>query len=236
LPPGCNPTTAQISAALGTASATDLCGTPTLVPSDGAVISTGCARSQTRTFTATDACGNIATDTRTVSWTEDITAPVITITQTPLPPGCNPTTAQISAALGTASATDLCGTPTLVPSDGAVISTGCARSQTRTFTATDACGNIATDTRTVSWTEDITAPVITITQTPLPPGCNPTTAQISAALGTASATDLCGTPTLVPSDGAVISTGCARSQTRTFTATDACGNIATDTRTVSWTD
>jgi hypothetical protein len=86
-----------------------------------------------------------------------------------LPPGCNPTTAQISAALGTASATDLCGTPTLVPSDGAVISTGCARSQTRTFTATDACGNIATDTRTVSWTSDLTAPVITITQTPLPP-------------------------------------------------------------------
>ena len=48
--------------------------------SDGPVVSNGCARSQTRTFTAIDACGNTATASRTVTWTADVTAPVITAT------------------------------------------------------------------------------------------------------------------------------------------------------------
>src|SRR5678815_3168209 len=40
--------------------------------------STGCSRSQTRIFTAVDGCGNLATDTRTVTW--QICPPVITPT------------------------------------------------------------------------------------------------------------------------------------------------------------
>jgi hypothetical protein len=65
--------------------------------------------------------------------------------------GCNPTTAQINAAFGTATATDNCGTVTLTFVDGPVISTGCNRSQTRTWTATDGCGNTATVSVTVTW-------------------------------------------------------------------------------------
>ena len=46
--------------------------------SDGTVTSDGCARSQTRTWTAIDACGNTASASRTVTWTSDDTAPVFT--------------------------------------------------------------------------------------------------------------------------------------------------------------
>ena len=35
-------------------------------------------RSQTRTFTATDACGNTATIQELLTWTEDLTPPVFT--------------------------------------------------------------------------------------------------------------------------------------------------------------
>jgi hypothetical protein len=84
--------------------------------------------------------------------------------------GCNPSAAAINAALGTASATDLCGTPTLVPSDGLITSTGCSRSQTRTFTATDPCGNSATISRTVNWTVDIIPPTINVTQNSIASG------------------------------------------------------------------
>jgi hypothetical protein len=190
----------------------------TPVVSDGPVISNGCARSQTRTFTATDACGNTATASRTATWTADVTAPVITATGGSLSLGCNPTQAGINGALGSASATDACGVPTVSSSDGAVVSNGCARSQTRTFTAVDACGNSSTTSRTATWTADVTAPVITATGGSLSLGCNPTTGDINGALGSASATDACGVPTVSSSDGAVVSNGCARSQTRTFTA------------------
>src|SRR5204862_1640650 len=155
------------------------------------------------------------------TWTVDVTAPTITATGTPANGalGCNPTSAAISAALGSATATDACGTPTVTSSDGAVSSNGCLRSQTRTFTATDACGNTATASRTATWTVDVTAPTITATGTPANGslGCNPTSAAIEAALGSGTATDACSTPTVTSATGDVISNGCSRSQTRTFT-------------------
>ena len=39
--------------------------------------------------------------------------------------GCNPSAADINAALGTATATDACGTATVFQSDGAVQVNGC---------------------------------------------------------------------------------------------------------------
>src|SRR6185369_7926822 len=160
---------------------------------------------------ATDGCGNTATASRTATWTFDVTAPTITTTGTPANGvlGCNPTTADINAALGTATATDNCGSATLTSTDGAVASNGCGRSQTRTWTATDGCGNTATASRTATWTFDVTAPTITTTGTPANGvlGCNPTTADINAALGTATATDNCGSATLTSTDGAVASNG-----------------------------
>src|SRR5206468_2124845 len=119
----------------------------------------------------------------------------------------NPTTAAIEAALGTATATDACGTPTLTSTDGAVQSSGCLRSQTRTWTATDGCGNTATASRTATWTFDITAPTLTATGSTLALGCNPSDATINGALGNASATDACGTPTVTFTDGAVQTSG-----------------------------
>jgi hypothetical protein len=160
---GCNPSTATINGALGTASATDNCGTPTVTSTDGAVVTNGCSRSQTRSWTATDRCGNTATTSRTATWTVDVTAPTLTATGNSLTLGCNPSTATINGALGTASATDACGTPTITSTDGAVVTNGCARSQTRTWSAVDGCGNVATTARTATWTADVTAPKLTAT-------------------------------------------------------------------------
>ena len=94
--------------------------TVTITSSDGTYTSDGCHRSRTRTFTATDACGNTATASRTVTWTSDNTPPVITTGGTTNTLGCNPSAGDINGALGTATATDACGTPTVSPSDGTV--------------------------------------------------------------------------------------------------------------------
>src|SRR5678816_4007163 len=191
--------------------------------------------SKTRTFTARDACGNTSTAARTVTWTADNIDPVLTTGGTGTSLGCNPSAGDINGALGTATATDACGIPTVSSRNGDVISDGCSRSLTRTFLAVDACRNTATASRTVTWTADETPPVLTTGGTGTSLGCNPSAGDINAALGTATATDACGVPTVSSSDGSVTSDGCSRSQTRTFRAIDACGNTSTSSRTVTWT-
>ena len=63
-----------------------------------------------------------STITRTVTWTEDLTPPTFTGTYADVTLGCNP--ANPDASLGTATATDACGTVTnITSSDGAVILT-----------------------------------------------------------------------------------------------------------------
>src|SRR5678810_1286217 len=125
------------------------------------VQSSGCSRSQTRTFSASDGCGNSATASTIVTWTSDLTPPVLTTGGTATTLGCNPSAADINAALGTASASDACGIPTVNSSDGSISSNGCDRSQTRTWTAIDGCGNTATAARTITWISDFTPPVLT---------------------------------------------------------------------------
>jgi hypothetical protein len=83
---------------------------------------------------------------------------VITATGTATSLGCNPTTAAIDAALGSATATDACSAVSITSSDGAVSTTSCSSSQTRTFTAIDGCGNSATTSRTVTWLSTPSAP------------------------------------------------------------------------------
>jgi hypothetical protein len=233
---GCNPLPGDITAALGSATATDGCGTVTNITSSDALATTsGCTVTQVRTFTAVDNCNNSATITRTVSWTSDLTPPTFTGSYTNVVLGCNPLPGDITAALGSATATDGCGTVTNITSSDALATTsGCTVTQVRTFTAVDNCNNSATITRTVSWTSDLTPPTFTGTYSPVTLGCNPNAAAITAALGSATATDGCGTVTNITSSDALATTsGCTVTQVRTFTAVDNCNNSATITRTVS---
>lgn len=219
---GCNPSASNINAALGTATATDNCSTPTLSSSDGSVVSTSCNRSQTRTWTAVDGCGNVTTSSRTATWTADLTGPTITTGGSNPALGCNPSAAAINAALGTATATDACSTPTISSSDGVVISNGCSRSQTRTWTARDACGNTSTSARTATWSG---ASALSIT---CPPDrhyqCSDANTSTSTA-GVAVANGGCS-PTVSFSDQTT-TRNCSKLIRRTWTATDACGQSVT---------
>jgi hypothetical protein len=90
--------------------------------------------------------------------------------------GCNPSAAAIDAALGSATASDLCdGVVTATANTPAATGT-CNKSQTRTWTSVDACGNISSTSRTITWKEDHDAPVITATGSVANNadlGCNP---------------------------------------------------------------
>ncbi|MFE3868159.1 gliding motility-associated C-terminal domain-containing protein, partial [Flavobacterium sp. LS2P90] len=212
------------------ATAADACGSTFTLTSADLRTNGTCAGSYsvTRTWTATDACGNSSTATQTIN-VQDTTAPVIN----PLPATATiscPATPEFTQA----TATDECGstielTPVDVTTNGA-----CAGSYsvTRTWTATDACGNSSTATQTIK-VQDTTAPVIN----PLPATTTiscPATPEFTQA----TATDACGsTFTLTPADVKTNGT-CAGSYsvTRTWTATDACGNSSTATQTINVQD
>src|SRR5512145_108642 len=145
---------------------------------------------------------NTATCVQIFTWTVDVAPPVFTFCPPGSNLGCNPTGVP---APGAATATDACGTPTITSALGPISSNGCLRSQTRTYTATDACLNTATCVQIFTWTEDITPPVFTFCPPGSNLGCNPTGVP---APGAATATDACGTPTITSALGPISSNGC----------------------------
>ncbi|MBK5283822.1 MAG: hypothetical protein JJE25_00330, partial [Bacteroidia bacterium] len=140
----------------------------------------------TVTLTVSNGCTSTCTATFNVT---DTSAPVFTSCPAGSALGCNPSSVP---AAGNAAATDNCGSPTITSSLGTVTSNGCSQTQTRTYTATDGCGNSATCTQVFTWTLDTIAPVITATGTTLTLGCNPSATAINDALGSATAADACG--------------------------------------------
>jgi hypothetical protein len=200
----------------GTATATDYfpvtigSNAPTCFPLGATVV----------TWTATDANGNKATATQTVT-VVDTTPPVVT---PPSAVSAEATGSCTVVATGTAKATDLfpvtvaSNAPTCFPLGTTVV----------TWTATDANGNKATATQTVS-VVDTTPPAVT---PPSAVSAEATGNCTVVATGTAKATDLfpvtvvSNAPTCFPLGTTVV----------TWTATDANGNKATATQTVSVVD
>ena len=112
----------------------------------------------TRTWTATDNCGNASTCVQTIT-VQDITAPVITC---PADITVNCEDPSVPAATGTATATDNCDAAPVITFARCYYTGSCAGNYviTRTWTATDNCGNASTCVQTIT-VQDITAPVIT---------------------------------------------------------------------------
>ncbi len=108
------------------------------------------------TYTATDAAGNTASVTRTVTVT-DLTPPVILVTT-------GTDTLEVGTQWTDAGATAVDALDGVITVNvSGTVNTSIAGDYIITYTATDAAGNTATQTRTVTVTADTTAPVITLT-------------------------------------------------------------------------
>ena len=195
---------------------TDNCDGAGFVPGiDGALLGGNCGGTIIRTWTYSDGCGNSDSETQIIT-VEDITAPTF-------------------AGLPGASAVECIGdVPAMIDltwndnCDGTGVVTGsdasngntCPETITRTWTYTDACGNIATVSQIIT-VDDTIDPTATdpSPQVGLPPFFDPT--QVT------DATDNCGVPTITA--GGDISDGgtCPEIITRTYIITDACGNFIT---------
>ncbi|MBL0337579.1 MAG: hypothetical protein IPP73_20345 [Chitinophagaceae bacterium] len=125
-----------------------------------------------------------------MTYTRDTELPVITLAASTAV-NCNPTQAEIDAAFGAATVSDNCSIGLVATGTvGAESGSGCTYTTTKTWTVTDACGNVGTASQTVTYTRDTELPVITLAASTAV-NCNPTQAEIDAAFGTATVSDNC---------------------------------------------
>ncbi len=206
----------------GSATATDNCtGTPTIGFSDNIVLGVcPLLETITRTWTASDGCGNSSTCVQIIVVTDD-TSPVITC---PVNVTIECTASTLPPNTGSATATDGCDPTPLVTFSDVSVGGSCPaeRTITRTWIATDDCGNTSTCTQVIV-VDDSTAPLITCPAN-LTLDCDDSTLPVNT--GTATATDNCdGTPTVGFTD-VTAGIGCPDGYTitRTWVATDDCGN------------
>ena len=221
--------TAECSDALvyDEASASDNCSEFTLEEVE-AVLEGDCTGNYTitRTFTATDACGNASTAVQTIT-VEDTTAPEFASVPADYTVECSD-----DMPMDAASATDNCG-PVTVTEEVATTPGGCAGEYilTRTFTATDDCGNSATAQQVIT-VEDTTAPEFTFVPADYTVECSD-----DMPMEDAVATDNCGTVDVtVMSETTAGDCPGHYTITRTFTATDDCGNQSEAIQTITVED
>ncbi|MBC7607223.1 MAG: SprB repeat-containing protein, partial [Burkholderiales bacterium] len=212
------------------ATATDACGSSFTLTSVDVTNPGACAGafSITRTWTATDTCGNISTAFQTIN-VQDTTAPVIAWLPEPSTISCPAT-----PVFAQATATDACGSLFTLTSADVTTPGACAGSYsvTRTWTATDACGNISHASQTIN-VQDTAAPVIAALPATSTISC-PAAPQFTLA----TATDACGSSFTLTSNDVTTPGACAGSYSviRTWTATDACGNISNASQTINVQD
>ena len=177
-------------------------------------------------WTVTDGSGNTSTVTQTVT-VRDTVNPTI-VAQAGISVAANSNCGATGVVLGLPVTADNCSVASVSNNAPAVYPTG---TTTVTWTVTDASGNAATATQTVrvmdSILPTITAPanIVSVIST----GCTAT----GIVLGTPIATDNCTIASITNNAPAVYPIG---TTTVTWTITDANGNIATATQTVTIVD
>lgn len=213
---------AQIEAWLAAVTATDACGGVTMAH-DLTAIPDACGGPVTVTWTATDACGNSATTSAKLE-VVDGEAPVFDAVPEDLTLDCLATDkeAQVEAWLASVTATDNCGDAT-VENDFTAIPGVCEEPVTVTWTATDACGLVATVSAKLAVTDTI-APVITLNgEAAVTLECH-----IDRYVEQGAAvSDQCDTDLLEATVGGdVVNVDTPGTYVVTYDAVDACGNAA----------
>jgi uncharacterized repeat protein (TIGR01451 family) len=211
-----------------TGSPFDNCGvTVTVSETATGVGSAASPRVITRTYTATDAAGNQASDVQTIT-VADGTPPVI---QAPADATYQCPSEVPAASPSQATASDNCSAVNVAVSESNNGGAGSAASPLvikRTYTATDGVGNQASATQTIT-VIDNTPPTLSVpadVSVYLP--LNTTATSMAVTYPAATASDNCGAATIsyTKPSGSVFNVG---TTTVTVTATDAVGNQTTGT-------
>lgn len=190
----------------------------------GETITGVCPMTIIRTWTITDCPGNEFTQTQTISF---VNTDAISFTFVPgdVTQECD---LEINEELATATTLVECGIAAVTFEDIINSDDVCNTIISRTFTATDGCGNIAQATQTITLI-DTTAPVFDTYPLEIDLVCDEEITIITA-------TDNCSEVTITFTDEILDDESCAGSIVRTFTAVDECGNTATSDQIIHYID
>jgi len=189
--------------------------------------STGCTATYQiiRTFIATDDCGNSTVDSQTITIEGDTEAPILTGVPNNINLECGEL---IPPAVSTVLATDNCDSNVEIIFDEMRVSGACngAYQIVRTWTAIDECGNETVGTQTID-VGDNTPPVISGV-----PGVIELTCGEIPEIITPTATDNCDIDVSIFMNEFTNPGTCASNYTitRTWIATDECGNSSVTTQ------
>jgi hypothetical protein len=178
--------------------------------------------------TATDASGNVRSDSFTVT-VRDTTAPALHL---PADIVVDPTGSAGTAVTFSVSATDAVDPAPVVactPASGATFAIGAT---TVACTATDAAGNVGSGSFTVT-VRDTTAPTLSLPSDRVVEATGPAGATVTFAVSATDAVDPAPVVSCTPASGATFGFGAT---TVNCTATDASGNAATGSFTVTVRD
>ncbi|MEM1320597.1 MAG: PA14 domain-containing protein, partial [Bacteroidota bacterium] len=206
-----------------TVTASDNCFTAGPVTFTENYIADGCDNNYSieRIWSSIDDCGNEARDTQTIT-VFNTTLPVFAgvPADTILPCGASLPTPPI------VTATDGCGNFAIVFVNDVQSGSGCSYTVTRTWTAVDDCGLINTTSQLLSLSDDVTGPSFTIP--------NDTTIACSDLMAavTPTVTDNCTADPSISLEEFRNFAACPQVLTRTWTATDDCGNETVQVQTI----
>ena len=208
--------------------------------SDSAPVTIGCISSIERIYMITDLCGGVASVTQDISWVLNTLDPMVTDAGLGQDFGCQVIGWTILApTLGDTNAVQVTDDNVIsVEWVGDVYATnGCDVTVTRTWEATDCCGNSDRGDQVFSYTaRDANPPVVTaLCPDDIALGCIAAMGQIPdpvATLGIASSA--CDVVVTHLSDSAHITNGCLVTFTRTNIATDVCGQQTTCDFTITY--
>ncbi|MEL6922582.1 MAG: lamin tail domain-containing protein, partial [Bacteroidota bacterium] len=211
----------------GEARVEDACGQISLVFADEVQTATA-TRGQiiSRKWTATDACGNVAYATQRLIFELDIEAPVFTKVPEAQTINCSD-----NIEFGQPEASDNCSSVSISYEDQRTsgdCSTG--YSFTRVWTATDANGNSSTAAQSFTVASDKSAPVFSVVPEDLALSCGE-----AVAFSAVEAADNCSNANITFTDAFEMQ-GVVEVHTRTWTATDDCGNSSTARQVIRLSD
>jgi len=179
-----------------------------------------------RTWTGTDACGNAVSQSQVLT-VSDTAAPVLSGVPTNATVECDAV-----PVADVVSATDNCSAPGVQPAESTTPGRCVGEATvTRTWTATDACGNQDAQNQVIT-VVDTTAPVLIGVPGDQSVECDsiPSPPQVTAD-------DNCSEPVVELDEEIVPGPGAGRAMiTRTWTATDSCGNYTSQTQIITVID